>query len=100
MEGYYYDPKHGACLRRIRRVDQSRLVIDGVYGDDEPVSAGHPWTAHVHVLSSTNGETDVIVDFAGKQKRRKLYRAVYANRYLHWDDGNVWVQMFTHSGQF
>ena len=96
MEGFYYDPKHGGCLRRIVRLDQGGYGILGVYGSDEPWP-GEPWHA---IMWEEGGRGRWHVHFVGKVKRRKHYRAVSRGRALDWDDGNTWVRLFAHPSQF
>ena len=98
MEGFYFDPKHGGCLRRVRRVASTTYHIDGVYGDDEAVGAGAPWHAIARVVARPKaGVLHLKVLFVGKQKQRCTYDAAYAERTLHWDDGNAWNQMYVHT---
>ena len=94
MEGFYYDPKHGGCLRRIVRIGTQQYIL-GVYGDDEPWP-GESWYA---VMRSTGKPGHWRVHFSGKVKRRKYYDACFVGRSLHWDDGNVWPLMFHHPSQ-
>ena len=35
IEGFYFDPWHGGCLRRIAKVNENHYKIYGVYGNDE-----------------------------------------------------------------
>ena len=94
MEGLYYDPKHGGCLRRLRHSSAQTYTIDGVYGNDEPLTNGY-WYAIV-----TAGRRGALqVDFEGKLKRRRHYCATYRARRIEWDDGNVWVQLYAHPAQ-
>lgn len=95
MEGFYFDPKHGGCLRRIVRVDANHLAILGVYGDDERWP-GAPWHA---VMWEEGAPGHWHVHFTGKVKRRKHYRAVSRGRSLHWDDGNAWQRLYVHASQ-
>lgn len=97
MDGWYFDPKHGGCLRRVRRVTSTSYRIDGVYGDDEAVGAGVPWHAVARVVAREPGVLRLKVFFVGKLKRRRTYDAAYAERVLHWDDGNAWIQMYVHA---
>ena len=43
IDGLYYDPKHGGCLRKIVLQDtQGTYKITGAYGNDEP-NTGTKW---------------------------------------------------------
>ena len=58
MEGVYYDPKHGHCVRVLQRDANGDMYIMGVYGDDEaPGRPGQTWRAKVtvkeHACAST-----------------------------------------------
>ena len=44
LTGYYYDPKHGGCLRKISKIDENSFKIIGAYGNDEP-NTNKKWTA-------------------------------------------------------
>lgn len=102
MEGFYFDPKHGGCLRRVRRIDESTFRIDGVYGDDEPHTFGH-WHAVARVRDRRGGVTSLRVDFGGKPfvDHARFYDAWHdaAQRVIRWQDGNVWTRMFVHRAQ-
>ena len=109
MQGFYYDPLHGGCLRRIDRTGSpTTYVIRGVFGSDEeaPDYTKGAWTAVVRVRPRTASEqrenVDLTVDFAGKPGKSPRYlAAVYnpASRTLRWADGNVWTRMFHHPSQ-
>ena len=96
---YYYDPKHGWCLRMVTRVDKTTSMIKGAYGDDEELKGF--WFAKIEHLSE-NKEIDgkqynMIVDFEMKKElahKRKLYAYMGSNRKIRWEDGNVWLQMY------
>ena len=102
MEGFYSDPLHGHCLRRIRvMVPFQSYRIDGVYGHDEPNDGGY-WHAHVRVLSRTETRWSLQVDFSGKPtKKKKVLKASFfpQSRRIQWEDRNVWKQMYTHPTQ-
>ena len=34
-EKYYYDPKHGGCLRIMTKIGDNQSLIKGAYGNDE-----------------------------------------------------------------
>ena len=98
MHGYYYDPLHGNCLRRIRRIDMYTYTIDGVYGNDEPNTHG-AWTAIVRVTEfHEGGALNMSVDFKGKPiKKNRFMTATYdpKSRVVHWhEDGNMWRQLY------
>lgn len=98
MQGYYYDPLHGGCLRLVTQTSSSSYLIRGVYGSDE-THTHEPWTA-VAREHGTHGEHGrrFLVDFAGKPCKRPRYlTCVYVDRTLRWEeDGNVWVQLYVH----
>ena len=94
LQGWYYDPLHGHCLRRIRRTSVHRYRIAGVYGDDEPNTGG---TWHANVTATPDGDDEYVleVDFAGKPtKRNRFMTARWSKRQIFWDDGNVWKQLY------
>jgi hypothetical protein len=101
MHGFYYDPLHGHCLRTVTRTSQNTYRIVGVYGDDEyPLTHG-VWTATIRVEAIRGEEMDLRIDFSGKPiKTNRFMTAVYRQRCIHWDDGNVWRQLFVHGRQF
>ena len=61
--GYYYDPKHGECLRKITQINKTLYRITGAYGKDE-INTGKKWTALVYEVSRNYYK----VDFSGKKK--------------------------------
>ena len=101
MQGLYYDPLHGRCLRSVRRVSSRAYEVVGVYGSDEDPHTHRPWTAVMTALDGDDEEgTRLRVDFAGKPlKKNRFMTAVYRRREIHWDDGNVWLQLYTHPRQ-
>ena len=57
IQGWYYDPLHGHCMRRIRRTSTHRYRITGVYGDDEPNTGGTWYALEVDVVGKpTKGD--------------------------------------------
>ena len=91
MEGYYYDPKHGGCLRKINKTSDGYKII-GAYGDDEP-DTGKKWTASVRKTKQTHV---FCVDFSGKPHVTHgsyIMRWTPKKRTINWEDGNVWVGM-------
>ena len=66
IHGWYYDPLHGHCLRRVDRVGPDLYRIVGVYGDDEP-NTHAPLTAWMRATeTSPDGSVRLDVDFSGK----------------------------------
>lgn len=100
MQGVYFDPLHGGCLRRVRRTSPRTYVVHGVYGDDEaPRTWGH-WTATATVVSHEGDAVHLRVDFSGKPgKTPRVLTARYARRAICWEDGNVWTQLYVHPMQ-
>jgi len=101
MNGFYFDPKHGGCLRRIRKVNQMTYRIDGVYGSDEIGTHGY-WSACARVVRTSRTSTMLRVDFKGKPSKVDRYLSAeykHSTRRIHWEDGNVWTKMFTHATQ-
>ena len=89
MDGFWYDPLHGGCLRRIR---DGKIL--GVYGNDERTT-GAPWFATYARIGSS-----VAVDFAGKPgKIPQKMTATLDGRSLRWSDGNVWKRLYMHRSQ-
>lgn len=94
LQGWYYDPLHGNCLRRIRRTSARRYRITGVYGDDEP-NTGGAWYALVSATPDGDDEYALEVDFVGKPiKRNRFMTARWSERQIFWDDGNVWKMLY------
>ena len=95
IEGFYYDPLHGNCLREIHKKEGHANVYDviGAYGDDEPPHLpGEGWVAR---LAKTGNFLSV--DFLKKTvNHHRLYSALYCptKREIHWEDGNVWLQLY------
>ena len=96
LQGWYYDPLHGGCLRRVRRTSRDRYRITGVYGDDEPHTGGS-WYALVTAAPAdgvAEERIDLRVDFVGKpSKSNRLMTARWSRRRIYWDDGNVWQML-------
>ena len=91
MEGVYYDPNHGGCVRILERRDATHYVVTGAYGDGELEHAGTPWRAHI----TAHGKF-LTVDFKGKRtKHARVYHALWcpAVRQIAWEDGNVWKRL-------
>lgn len=104
MEGHYYDPKHGGCLRRVVRRDDRIYDIYGVYGDDEQPSTGMAWHVTARVFRTTPHLTYILVDFSEKAKApgsqgQTRYVAVHnrQRRCISWSDGNHWRQLYSNS---
>ena len=99
LDGLYYDPLHGHCLRRIQRVSANEYDIIGVYGDDEQPDTWKTWYARIR--ASPEDDTYVLsVDFAGKpRKQNRFMTARWSQRQIHWEDGNVWKQLYVSSEQ-
>lgn len=93
MEGWYFDPNHGNCLRKITKVDNNKYKIVGAYGDDEPPhNPGELWNA-----SMTAKRNHLTIDFESKTvDHARKYDALYCPtaRIIRWQDGNTWVQMY------
>ena len=101
MNGFYHDPLHGHCLRRIDRTSYDTYRIVGVYGDDESPHTNALWTATMRVIEVDGDEIRLRVDFAGKLgKADRFMTASYKDRRLRWiEDGNEWHQLFVHAQQ-
>ena len=92
MDGFYYDPQHGGCMRAIRRDPSGAVVIYGVYGFDEAKRPGSTWYATVQVT----GGHFLTVDFVGKTTTHaRVLHALWCPdaREIHWEDGNVWKKV-------
>ena len=100
MQGWYFDPNHGGCLRRVEKIAHG-FRIHGVYGDDEMPLTHRPWSA-VATKHPTKQHT-YLVDFAGKHllAHKRVYEARWdgKRRRLSWEDGNTWFHMFAHHSQ-
>jgi hypothetical protein len=116
MEGFYFDPWHGGCMRRIAKARENQFKIYGVYGNDEnrrlPKDVEyHPegsdmtnkyWYATCRVQNNHDNLYHLKVYFGGKRGKKRLhYDAVYdeKKRQIKWDDTNVWKQMYHHPKQ-
>ena len=93
-EGYYFDPKHGGCLRKIAYFKKNNTYqIIGAYGNDEP-DTGKKWTA---VINKTNKVNIFKVNFSGKKHITHgdyTFKWNKRDRKLYWEDGNVWILMY------
>ena len=92
IEGFYYDPNHGGCFRKITKINSKQYKITGAYGDDEP-ETGSKWTA---IATFVNKNT-FNVDFSGK--KHKIHGDYITKwnkntRTLNWQDGNKWKKMY------
>uniref|UniRef100_A0A6C0L0S9 Uncharacterized protein n=1 Tax=viral metagenome TaxID=1070528 RepID=A0A6C0L0S9_9ZZZZ len=93
LTGYYYDPKHGGCLRKISKIDENSFKIIGAYGNDEP-NTNKKWTA---IMKKTKKRDEYLVDFSGKKHVNHgsyISKWVNKDRVLKWEDGNTWVLMY------
>ena len=95
LSGFFYDPKHGGCLRHVLYDAQRNVgTIRGAYGDDEPPHRpGTPWTATFVVVDASC----LVVHFGGKDvTHAKTYEAFWcpAQRVLRWEDGNTWFHAY------
>lgn len=116
IEGFYFDPWHGGCLRRIAKTSENRFKIYGVYGNDDVVKlpknveyhkegsemTNKYWYATCHVHESHGSKHHLKVYFGGKRSKKRLhYDAIYdeKKRQINWDDTNVWKQMYYHPKQ-
>lgn len=116
IEGFYFDPWHGGCLRRISKVKENNYKIHGVYGNDEKLkipknveyhsegseTTNKYWYATLKICSVNQNLKTLKVYFGGKLGKKRLeYDAVYDEnkRHIKWDDGNVWKQVYYHRRQ-
>lgn len=89
IEGVWFDPLHGGCLRTI-----SGNRILGVYGSDEQCT-GDPWYA-----TFTRDGNKVHVHFVGKPGKVPQHMVTRLDgRMLRWSDGNVWRKLYAHRSQ-
>lgn len=106
LDGFYYDPKHGNCLRRVETLKKDEEYrIRGVYGDDEP-HTGSPWSA---VMEKAHDDTSATfrVDFAGKAEREERFATAWPcasqngklGPDICWSDGNRWLRLYNHPTQ-
>ena len=97
LSGFYFDPLHGGCLRRIRRSGPSTYQIVGVYGDDEGPMTHRRWTAVIH----EGPDALLHVDFHGKptKKTRHMTATFVDGHRLVWSDGNTWHRLYVHADQ-
>ena len=108
MDGFYYDPQHGGCLRRLRKIGHDMYAIDGVYGGDETPLTGEPWSGTLRVVHSAQDgrRLTLSVDLSSKtfipETRRKSFGAHWdaRRRAIRWDDGVHWRKLYAHSTQF
>ena len=116
IEGFYFDPWHGGCMRRISKIKDNIYKIYGVYGNDENLQVPKDeeynkeasnmthkyWYATLRVTEQKNDKYFLKVYFGGKKGKKRLnYEAVYSEkkRTIKWDDTNVWKQMYYHKKQ-
>ena len=102
IAGFYFDQKHGGCLRRIIRKGHATFKIHGVFGDDEYPTHGY-WFAMINIDAKKNDEEYYLsIDFSGKPgKKRIKYKAIWNSRKrtIEWYDGNIWQKLFVHNKQ-
>ena len=94
MEGVYYDPNHGGCVRTIEKRSETQYVITGAYGTGEMARAGTLWRAYARAHGH-NGHF-LLVDFKEKKtKHERVYHALWCPsvRQIAWEDGNVWKRL-------
>lgn len=116
LAGFYYDPWHGGCLRRIIKVNEDTYRILGVYGNDESTKVSKKleydpepssmtnkfWNATLVVTEKKEDVYKLNVDFSQKKgKQRFTYNAMYVvkERVIKWDDSNTWKQLYYHPKQ-
>ena len=116
VEGFYFDPWHGGCLRRIAKVNENKYKIYGVYGNDENTrlpknveyhtegseTTNKYWYATLRVCYVDKNFYHLKVYFGGKKGKKRLhYDAVYdeKKRHIKWDDSNTWKQLYYHKKQ-
>lgn len=105
IAGFYYDPHHGGCLRRVAAPEGGGfLPILGVYGDDELHPPGHFWSARAFASPQAEGGIPLTVHFRGKEKPEGwdvTLEATFdvATRQIRWADGNVWLPLHAHRAQ-
>lgn len=101
--GFFFDPLHGGCLRRIVKTGGRFYKIKGVYGKDEKDTHKY-WYADVFFKNKEDTHYVLEVDFR-TGKKNKTYNTVMSavyiptRRELHWSDGNVWKQLYVHKNQ-
>ena len=104
MDGVYFDPLHGRCLRSITKVTKQEYLITGVYGDDEMMPIGNLWYAHISVSSESDTSLELVVRFDGKVKdeTKKVLQATFdkQSRSIRWEDRNVWFSIVYHPSIF
>lgn len=94
---FYFDPNHGGCLRIVTKIEKDKYLIEGAYGSDEG-GKGH-WVASMtktKKFEDKGNDYNIIVDF-GKKKiktHKNIYYAYMGRRYIKWQDGNKWIQMY------
>jgi len=101
MQGQYFDPLHGGCLRTVVRLREGDYLIRGVYGSDETPTGG-AWHARIAVLARDAAGAELDVDFAGKPAKRPRHMAARfdaAAQVIRWSDGNVWTRLHAHPSQ-
>jgi hypothetical protein len=97
MEGVWFDPKHGGCLRTIDRFGPRAYRIHGVYGDDEGPHTHGYWSA----IATPDEGGRFVVDFAGKPIKPVRHLSCRLDgRALRWEDGNVWRKLYAHRAQW
>lgn len=95
---YYFDPKHGGCLRIMNKTDKDSYIINGPYGSDENKEGYWAADARKTKLFEHKGKKyNLIVDFSMKSEKihKNIYYARMKGREIHWQDGNTWYQMYT-----
>lgn len=94
IEGTYFDPNHGGCVRTISRTTKKHIyLVRGAYGKNEAHPPNTEWTATMGIGEEGRFLT---VDFVGKQVRHlRVYRALWCPKVgeIHWEDGNVWKRV-------
>lgn len=94
---YYFDPKHGGCLRILSKTDNDSYIINGAYGSDEKKKGYWTATAKKSKPFEYEGEKyNLVVDFSMKtdKKHDDKYYARKRGRKIHWQDGNTWQQLY------
>ena len=116
IEGLYFDPWHGGCLRRIEKLKENNYKIHGVYGNDEEINIPETleydkdlknmlnkyWHATLEIYERRKHFYYLNVNFEYKKGKKRIhYKAIYneRKRIIKWDDTNKWKQMHYHVNQ-
>ena len=101
LTGYYFDPKHGGCLRTIFRYTDTTYALMGAYGDDEVLTQGDLWSGKIEIKAMVENHIPFRLVFTGKETSKEYIEGKFMilSKTLEFSDNNTWLPMYAHPKQ-